>query len=45
MEYLLTGQDINIKSASDSEGKTPRIDSGDKENELKVKVDLKYHGK
>ena len=45
MKYLLTGENVNIKAESNIEGKTPRIDSGYKENELKVKVDLKYYGK
>jgi hypothetical protein len=45
MKYLLTGKNTNIRSESDIEGKTPRIDSGDKEDELQVKVDLKYYGK
>ena len=38
MKYLLTGKNVNIKSESDTEGKTPRVDSGDKEDELKVKL-------
>jgi uncharacterized protein (DUF2345 family) len=38
LDYLLTGKNINIKAKSDIEGKTPRVDSGDKEDELKVKL-------
>ena len=38
MKYLLTGKNVNIKSESDIEGKTPRIDSGDQEDELKMQL-------
>ncbi|MBH0065010.1 DUF2345 domain-containing protein [Psychrobacter sp. SZ93C1] len=38
LEYRLTSKTVNIKSKSDGDGKTPRIDSGDKEDELKVKL-------
>ena len=38
MKYLLTGNNVNIKSESDIEGKTPRVDSGDKEDELKIQL-------
>ena len=38
MKYLLTGKNVNIKSESDIEGKTPRIDSGDKEDEIKMQL-------
>ncbi|MGP9600497.1 DUF2345 domain-containing protein [Psychrobacter sp. AOP42-A1-21] len=38
MKYQLTGNNVNIKSESDIEGKTPRVDSGDKEDELKMQL-------
>lgn len=38
MRYLLTGKNVNIKSESNIEGKTPRVDSGDKEDELKMQL-------
>ena len=38
MKYLLTDKNVNIKSESDIEGKTPRIDSGDKEDEIKMQL-------
>ncbi len=38
LDYLLTGKNVNIKAKSDIEGKTPRIDSGDVEDELKVEL-------
>ncbi len=38
MKYLLTGKNVNIKSESDVEGKTSRIDSGDKEDEIKMQL-------
>jgi len=36
LEYRLTSKTVNIKSKSDAEGKTPRVDSGDIEDKLKV---------
>ncbi|WP_435950783.1 DUF2345 domain-containing protein [Psychrobacter sp. DM8] len=38
LEYRLMSKTVNIESKSDSEGKTPRVNSGDKEDELKVKL-------
>ncbi|MEN2751485.1 DUF2345 domain-containing protein [Psychrobacter sp. FBL11] len=38
MKYLLTGKNVNIKSESDVEGKTSRINSGDKEDEIKMQL-------
>ncbi|MBE0407990.1 DUF2345 domain-containing protein [Psychrobacter sp. FME6] len=38
LEYRLASKNLNIKAKSDSEGKTPRIDSGDTEDDLKVKL-------
>ena len=38
LEYRLTSKTVNIKSKSDSDGKTPRVDSGNKEDELKLKL-------
>ncbi|WP_201597125.1 DUF2345 domain-containing protein [Psychrobacter vallis] len=38
MKYQLKGKNVNIKSESDIEGKTPRVDSGDKEDELKMQL-------
>ncbi len=38
MKYLLTGRNVNIKSESDVEGKTPRVDSGDKKDEIKMQL-------
>ena len=38
LEYRLTSKTVNIKSKSDDDGKTPRVDSGNKEDELKLKL-------